>query len=61
MYDEKYPYAEDYFLWSQIAIKYDIANIHDVLVQYRVHSESISITKLEQQEESVKKIFSFHQ
>ncbi|MDL2257322.1 glycosyltransferase [Bacteroidales bacterium OttesenSCG-928-I14] len=59
-YDSNYPCAEDYFLWSQIALKYPVANLPEELVLYRVHSESISIQKREQQIATIKKICKYH-
>lgn len=59
-YDHNYYLAEDYYLWSQIALKHKTANIQEPLVKLRVHEESISIQKQEQQEACVKKIFAFH-
>ena len=46
-YAKDYEYAEDYFLFSQIAMRYKAANINYEGIQYRVHNESISAKKLE--------------
>jgi glycosyltransferase involved in cell wall biosynthesis len=59
-YNSDYYTAEDYYLWSQIASFYPVANIEKPLLKYRVHNESISIQKSEQQEACVKKIYTFH-
>lgn len=34
--------AEDYFLWFQIAQKYQVANINEPLLLYRIHDNKIS-------------------
>jgi len=59
-YHEEYAPAEDYFLWSQIAMKYQVANLQESLVKYRYHEASISIQKKEQQDECAKKTLEFH-
>jgi len=59
-YEEKYAPAEDYFLWSQISFKYNIANLQETLVHYRIHQNSISNQKILVQEHSVKSTFVFH-
>jgi len=60
MYSSDYYLAEDYFLWSQISEKYRLANISDPLVKYRIHQESVSIKKRNEQEKCVKKIYNYH-
>jgi len=40
-YRKKYKYAEDYDLWSRVLRKYKVVNLPEVLVKYRVHSESV--------------------
>jgi glycosyltransferase involved in cell wall biosynthesis len=37
-----YLHAEDYDLWSRLIVLGDIANIPEVLLNYRVHQESVS-------------------
>ena len=59
-YSEDYPIAEDYFLWTQIASKYKVANINEPLIYYRVHSQGISVKKNELQSETIKKICFYH-
>jgi len=59
-YNEDYTQAEDYHLWSQISTKYKLANLHEILVKYRSHNESISNTKNFIQEINVKKIYRYH-
>ncbi|MDR0427019.1 MAG: hypothetical protein LBH12_00290 [Dysgonamonadaceae bacterium] len=60
MYSKNYIYAEDYFLWSQIASKYSVANLFEVLILYREHSGSVSMQKENQQIETTKKILAYH-
>ncbi|MCX5696523.1 MAG: glycosyltransferase [Candidatus Omnitrophica bacterium] len=45
-YDEKYRYAEDYFLWLQIARKGKISAINDVVTKYRLNSNAAKIRYL---------------
>ena len=59
-YNEDYPIAEDYFLWTQIASKYKVANIHEPLIYYRVHSQGISVVKSDLQADTIKKICFYH-
>ena len=41
-YDEEFKITQDYELWSQLIRKdYSITNVPDILVSYRVHSQSI--------------------
>ncbi len=60
MYNENLYAAQDYFLWSQIALKYQVTNLSELLIKYRVHNESISVSKFNMQEDSVKQTFAFH-
>lgn len=41
-YDKAYIHAEDYELWGRMAFLTDFANIAEVLLNYRVHGESVS-------------------
>ena len=41
-YSSEYIHAEDYDFWSQIANHYELANIPDVLLDYRVHMNQIT-------------------
>lgn len=41
-YNEKYRYASDYDLACKIALKGNILNVRDILMQYRVHQKQIS-------------------
>jgi len=42
-YDENYIHVEDYELWCRMSSKIKFANIPEVLLEYRYHSESISL------------------
>lgn len=44
-YDEKYSYAEDYALWLSLIDKVKFANIPEILLNYRIHSNSVCQTK----------------
>jgi glycosyltransferase involved in cell wall biosynthesis len=59
-YNADYIYAEDYFLWSQIAFKYPVANLPEILIKYRVHQESVSLQNEQQQNDTVKKVHAYH-
>jgi glycosyltransferase involved in cell wall biosynthesis len=59
-YNKDFYLAEDYYLWSQIAKEYKVANISEPLVKYRHHDYSISLQKKIEQEECVKKVFDYH-
>lgn len=60
-YNEKYTSAQDYDLWLRIAKKHKINNIADIVLKYRVHSNSISQQrKEEQQMNALDNITSFH-
>lgn len=47
--------AEDYDLWTRIALNYKIENISDYLLKYRVHNESLSKKVKDIQREDVAK------
>lgn len=49
-YNEKYTSAQDYDLWLRIAKKHKINNIADIVLKYRVHSNSISQQRKEEQQ-----------
>lgn len=40
-YDANYPHAEDYEFWCRCARLFDLANLDQVLLRYRVHKESV--------------------
>jgi len=48
-YDEKFRYAQDYKLWTEIASKYKVANLKNALYKLRIHEKSISFKNVEQQ------------
>jgi len=56
-YDTNFVQGEDYLLWTQIAENYKVANLKDKLAQYRIHNQSISNVKKEQQQEFIKKVY----
>jgi len=48
-YDENFKYSQDYRLWTKIAKNYKVANTYEHLYYLRLHDNSISKTKLEEQ------------
>lgn len=54
-YSADYQYAEDYFLFSQIALKYKVANLKSPLLLYRTHTENITTSKQAEMRLSEKK------
>ena len=44
-YDENCPYAEDYDLWTKALNYFGGANIGEVLLNYRVHENAVSVAK----------------
>jgi glycosyltransferase involved in cell wall biosynthesis len=48
-YREAFAPAEDYELWLRIAERYQVANLEEVVLRYRIHSNQISIRKIAQQ------------
>lgn len=55
-YDETYPHAEDYELWSRISGSCRFANIGAVLLQYRLHDQSVGRRKADMQSESAGRV-----
>lgn len=49
-YDPKYPPAEDLDLWFRIGTRYKFANIQEILLKYRVHKQSATISTIEKME-----------
>jgi hypothetical protein len=45
-YREEALHAEDYDLWLRIIEHYDVANLGEILVQYRIHPNQVSQRKL---------------
>ena len=48
-YDEDFLSAQDYALWTDLSPHTQFANLPDYLINYRIHSSSISSSKREQQ------------
>lgn len=48
-YDPEFPHAEDYELWGRMSTKWRFANIGKVLLQYRLHDESVGRRENERQ------------
>ena len=44
-YDKRFKHNEDYDLWLRVAARYEVANLPEVLLKRRVHSESITGAK----------------
>ena len=49
-YDPKYPPAEDLDLWFRIGRRYKFANIQEILLKYRVHNQSATISRIQKME-----------
>lgn len=47
-YREAFPPAEDYDLWLRMAERYEVANLPEALVYYRVHASQVSTAEIEQ-------------
>ena len=48
-YRKSMVHAEDYDLWLRIADRYQLANLEEVVLKYRVHSSQVSIRRCRQQ------------
>lgn len=55
-YNSQFEVAEDYKLWTEIALKWEVQNLPEVLLNYRVHSNQISRIKTDLRIHSVSKI-----
>ena len=55
-FDEAYPHAEDYQLWSKASEIFPLANIAEPLLRYRVHAGSVSRRHLQEQEATGRRI-----
>jgi len=42
---QNFPLAEDYALFSRLSHDYEVDNLSDILVEYRIHGENISIKR----------------
>ena len=51
-YRNTFRHAEDYDLWFRVSEKYDISNISDILMLYRIHPNQVSLDKIVSQNES---------
>ena len=51
LYDEKFPVAEDYDLWSRAVRYLKIANIQEELLHYRREGQNISVSRAKQMEQ----------
>jgi glycosyltransferase involved in cell wall biosynthesis len=48
-YREAFHTAEDHDLWLRAAERFELANLPEILLRYRIHTQAISFQKLEQQ------------
>ena len=48
-YRKAFLHAEDYDLWLRMAERYDLANLPDILLSYRIHPNQVSFRRVEQQ------------
>ncbi len=55
-YNENFPHAEDYDLWTRVAKKSELTNINKILLLYRMHNESICNTHGKTQRQIAEKI-----
>ena len=55
-FNTEYKYAEDYFLWTELALKGEFYNIPEVLLYYRKHANQISSIFKEEQKQIDAKI-----
>lgn len=53
-YREAFLAAEDHDLWLRAAERFELANLPDILLRYRIHTQTVSFQKLEQQVISAK-------
>lgn len=44
-YDKSFEPAEDYELWTRFVQEGEVANLNEVLLEYRVHPNQVSVTK----------------
>lgn len=55
-YDERFLFAQDYELWTRLAVYGDVENIDEKLCVYRIHKEQISCKQIESQNDFRDKI-----
>ena len=48
-YREAFHTAEDHDLWLRAAERFELANLSEILLRYRIHTQAVSFQKLEQQ------------
>jgi hypothetical protein len=48
-YSDKFRHAEDYHLWSHLLSRVQVANLPDVVLNYRLHSAQVSSAQAEEQ------------
>lgn len=58
LYDPIYRHCEDYELWFRISEHYKIINLHETLLNYRIHNENTSIKNNNQMKENVVSLLS---
>lgn len=57
LYNKKYPYAEDYYLWTDMAMKgFVFANIPQVLVYYRSSNTQLTTIHAEEMQPFLRKV-----
>lgn len=55
-YDPNVRYAQDFDLWLRLRVEYQLSNVPEYLLLYRVHGESITTTKTDSQIRSAHEI-----
>lgn len=55
-YEGRHPHAEDYDLWTRAAHTVRLANLPEVLLDYRVHATQVSSSHKETQKQSARRI-----
>jgi glycosyltransferase involved in cell wall biosynthesis len=56
-YDPSFPHAEDWELWQRMTRYFPLANIPEVLLEYRLNPGGISATKREDQAKTIRDIY----
>jgi hypothetical protein len=55
-YPADFAVAQDYAMWLRIVLRYEVANLPEDLVQYRIHPDQISQKKLRKQRAAARKL-----
>lgn len=55
-YDNRYTYAQDFRMWVECSKYGECRNLNEVLLNYRVHSNAVTVSKKEQQKDCAKRI-----